>query len=644
MLVDPGSEGLLLLATLRGAGFDVELGTMADVARASCDVLVIAGDAPGSLTALRGLRDDGPRPDTKVVLVGAPSGMPLEQPGPSFGADWAISRADAAEELVAAVRRVALAARGLVEAPGLRERTLDLSDERSSVSSGADAESEREPPSGEIEVHRDDAKSDPARARTPEAEGSSIDIAFDARISPALRELLHAADRRVFPHLPPVEPGLPRGEAQARELAPEDLVLSPASEPEEEPALDSLTFVGAVPDARPLDARRADLAMPRTTPSLSASTRAKSVPPPPPEPRPLTPAALTPSRAASKTSPSAPSAKSIAKGATPARLEAVRGEGGLLVWLRALRPFLRGGAARLTLVGPELEIALEVEGGAVTELVGPIDGRLLGELEGSRLPEPEATAALAARERAGLLSPARRARLSERARRGLLTELLVASDVRFTIEGRPAASSASRPFVRRFAPLLCELAGPAFSPERVFALAGGEHATIERSASFAEVVRECELPLELPLALEAALPLASLLSELQSPGVLPVLLGLGGVEVRASEVPHPLGGGVLPLRTGLDALLARVEDADYFTVLGLTRSAGALDVAAAHATAQAELFRLVAAYQANDPAAAAELAGELRSARRAIDEARRVLSEDRWRTEHRRALEARSGS
>ena len=70
LLVDPGSEGLLLSATLRGAGFEVVLGTLEQVPSAVCDVLVIAGDAPGALAALRALRDDGPHPDTKEHLAG----------------------------------------------------------------------------------------------------------------------------------------------------------------------------------------------------------------------------------------------------------------------------------------------------------------------------------------------------------------------------------------------------------------------------------------------------------------------------------------------------------------------------------------------------------------------------------------------
>lgn len=630
MLVDPGSEGLLLLATLRGAGFEVELGTLADVATARCDVLVIAGDAPGSLTALRGLRDDGPNPDTKVVLVGAPPGMPLDQPGPSFGADWAISRVDAAEELVAAVRRVALASRSRAESPGLRERTLDLSSERSGIVEG---DGEREPPSGEIEVHRE-AKSDPARVPS-EPDGSSIDIAFDAKVSPALRELLHAADRRVFPHLPPVEPGLPRGESRARDLVPETLVLLPGGEAEEEPALDSLTFVGAVQDARPSDARRPEPLMPHTTPGLSA--RSKSVPPPPPEPRAFTPPpVVTPARTPGKTSPSVPGAKN--KSATPVRLEPVRGEGGALLWLRALRPFLAA-PCRLVLATRDVEATLVLDGGSVAELSAPLASRILEELEGVRSPEAEAEAALDLRARAGLLSPATRARLGERARRAVLRELLALSDVRFTIEARADASRGPRPFTRRFAPLLCELAGDRFDTERVFSLAGGEHGRLSRSPTFAEVIRECELPLEVELLFEREAPLASLIGELPRPGVLVVLLGLGGLEVRPSEEAHPLGDAAPALRERFTELFGRIEDADYFGVLGLPRSAAALDVTAAHAMLVDELGRVLAAHRAGDPGLLVELTQKVGSARAAIDEAHRVLSVDAWREAHRRALQ-----
>lgn len=619
LLVDPGSDGLLLAATLRGAGFEVDLGSLADVAHALCDVLVIAGDAPGSLTALRSLRDDGPRPDTKVVLVGVPSGMALEHEGPSFGADWALARADAAEQLVAAVRRVAMAARGRAPVAGLRERTLDLSGERSQVEARVDG---TDPPSGEIVVQRHEPD---------EAESSSAEVAFDAAISPALHALLEAADRRVFPDLSPLPPGLPRGEAHARDLVPESLVTAPAIDHDEEPVLDSLTFVGAVPDARPEAVVRDS--MPRTVPGLSAR---KSVPPPPPEPRlgeaarERTPAARTP--APPRTNPSH-RVGSRPGSATP---EVVRGDGGLLTWLRALRPFLGGPPFRLELEAQDHRIAMVIAAGVVVDVEAAIEARILRTLERVEAPEEDAARELALRERAGLLPKPRRAALAERARRDLLAHLVAASDVRFSIA--PASPRAkSRPFTRRFAPLLCEVVAGAMDAERVFTLLGGEHAVLARSASFADVARECELPLDAELILDARaeLPLAEIAQELQAPGTVLVVFGLGGLELRASDEARPLRAQATALRARFDALAARIEEGDYFTVLDLPRTAGATDVAAAHAVLESELSRLGHLAQRD---ASEALAVAIRSAKVAIDEAKRVLSSSKWREAHRAAL------
>jgi len=620
LLVDPGSEGLLLSATLRGAGFEVVLGTLEQVPSAVCDVLVIAGDAPGALAALRALRDDGPHPDTKVILIGAPPGASLPGAGPAFGADWALDRAAAAEGLVAAVQKLAWSREAGEGREGLRERTLDLSGERSRVLSPFE---EREPSSGEIEIARDPSleRSASQPAPAPEPDGSSIEIAFDAAISPALRALLHDADRRVFPHLPPIEPGLPRGEASARELAPEELVLMPV-EPTDEPLADPLTFVGGVAEVGKTEPRRSDAALPPTSPGLASRSR------PPAEPRAGTGTGT--GRAPTQPKASPPS--------TPVR-EPVRGEGGPLLWLRALSPLLSG-PCRLGLAAGELEVTLMLERGAVAAFEAPLASRILRTVEGTSLPEAEARVALEQRERAGVLTPRERARAAEQARRAILRELIAAPDARFRVEPMTEAPASERPLSRRFAPLMCELCAEVFGADRVFALAGGEHGALVRTASFLEVARECELPLEFELPLSGEAPLATLLAALPQPGVLIALLGLGAIAVRPSPAPHPWPSAAPALRARFETLAGRIEDADYFAVLGLRPDAGALDVIAAHAALRDELERVLSAHREADPAARLALSRRVDSVRAALDEARRVLVVDRWREAHRHALGA----
>jgi hypothetical protein len=620
LLVDPGSEGLLLSATLRGAGFEVVLGTLEQVPSAVCDVLVIAGDAPGALAALRALRDDGPYPDTKVVLIGAPVGSSLPAAGPAFGADWALDRAQAAEGVVGAVQRVARS-RELGEGRGgLRERTLDLSGERSRLLPPLE---EREPSSGEIEILRapSSERSASSPAPAPEPEGSSVEIAFDAAISPALRALLHDADRRVFPHLPPVEPGLPRGEARARELAPEDLVLGPI-EPGDEPLADSLTFVGGAAEPARAEPRRSDAALPPTSPGLASRSR------PPSE-----------ARAGTGTGTGRASTQPKSSPAGAPRREPLRGEGGPLRWLRALGPPLDG-PSRLGLAAGEVEVTLVLDRGAVAAFEAPLAARILRIVEGTSLPEAEAAVALARREQAGILPPRERARAAEQARRAVLRELVAAPDARFVVEPAAEVPAGERPLSRRFAPLMCELCAEVFGAERVFALAGGEHGALVRTAAFLEVARECELPLEFELTCASDAPLATLLAELAQPGILIALLGLGALAVRPSQAPHPWPSAAPALRARFEALAGRVEDADYFAVLGLRPDAGALDVLAAHAALVAELERVLSVHRDADPAVRLALSREAASVRAALDEARRILAVDRWRQAHRRALGA----
>lgn len=722
-LLDPGSDGLSLAAALRSAGFDVELAALSSITSLVVDVLVIAGDAPGALSSLRALRDDGMRPDTPVVLVGAPQGMPLLNQGPAFGADWALSREAAEHDLAHAVRSVAARSSARSEVAGLREHTFDLGeDARSQVNARVDPRAldrerqreegdgedeheerdarsgEREPPSGEIEVPvRKNRTSDPA-PRQDFADAGSVEIAFDAPVSPALAELLLAADRRVFPHLPPTDPSLPRGESSARELVPESLLLFTASEPEEEPALDSLTFVGAVPEVRPEPLPRTSPGLP--APNLAAPAMVSGIV----GSRPATPAgsgtprpgpdALTPAprrlserpRVSGLFHPSleptptrAPTEPKEASGRDALPREPLKetvGAGNVLVWVRALRERAVSGICQLSLEGPTGERAvLTLEDGHVVGLVASVAGEVLRRLDGrGRAPtdstpsdhtkaEAEAEAELERRTQGGLLSAHRLERLRTEARRDLLTRLIGCANLQFRIEPTRVVES-SRPFSKRFLPLLVELAARSIDgPSALSLLVPGApspmRARVTKTGAFVLFARATEVSPELEVLLGEKAnrsgrgdTLGELLEagweEPALPASLVVLAGLGALEIDASSAKDEaslggasLGGASLggdsrahAVKAWLDEVSQRTEDADYFAILELPRDASSSDVVRAHETLAARLSSL------HLPSLElASLEPKRRAALDAAKEAHRVLSVEHWRKAYREALE-----
>ncbi len=666
-LLDPGSEGLALAATLRAAGFVVELAELGDITTLDQDVAVLAGDAPAALMALRALRDDGARPDMPVVLVGAPPGSEPEVPGPSFGADWTVARERMETDLVAAVHRVTSRGRRPSEGPGLRERTLDLG-ERSQVSARSDGfddarqePSEREPGSGEIEVPgRKVRGSDPAPVLST-IEPSSVEIAFDAPVSPALAALLSAADRRVFPHLPPTEPSLPRGETSARELVPQELLYGPSNEPDEEPALDSLTFVGAVPEVR-LEA------LPRTTGGTLGVIEARTLDPARTPSRPehrserpsLAPDALTPAprrfseRPRPITESSAQRTPSVARASTEPKDPVATGpidrsgEGDLRAWVGALRECLVSGVVQLSLEGIETAsppIVLTLRDGQVTSMQGPIAGRVLASLDGDgrERSEDAADAELSRRRSAGLLSPLREASLRRIERIRLLREVIGASRVRYAIGPSPrpiGGSSSARPFAASLAATLLELAGRTL--DRAAARSALPGAELSATGAYPLWAEACALPPELDALLGSARRVS--VDELLDagwespglPGAIVLLAALGALEVHDAPAAQPPrdATSMASIAQWLEGLAARGQDGDYFAILSLPRDASALDVQRAHAELAGRLEQLPL-----EALSLEHLAPHRRAAAVAVTEAHRVLSVERWREAYRAALD-----
>jgi ActR/RegA family two-component response regulator len=84
------------------------------------------------------------------------------------------------------------------------------------------------------------------------------------------------------------------------------------------------------------------------------------------------------------------------------------------------------------------------------------------------------------------------------------------------------------------------------------------------------------------------------------------------------------------LRARVEALLPLVKEGDYFAVLGLSRDATAADVERAWRAARTDLEPAVA-----EPAVGEGLRDSLAAVRRVLDEAHRVLHDDRTRGEYR---------
>ena len=115
---------------LRALGLQAVVVPLEAIVQTSADAVILRGDAPGVLGILRSLRDDGPRPDTPVVLLGTPEGTGPFQEGPGFGAEHVLAR-DASAVRIAEVlgritgRKTPLSGRDKPAADASRERKVE---------------------------------------------------------------------------------------------------------------------------------------------------------------------------------------------------------------------------------------------------------------------------------------------------------------------------------------------------------------------------------------------------------------------------------------------------------------------------------------------------------------------------------------
>ncbi|HEX8821791.1 MAG TPA: hypothetical protein VF794_17835, partial [Archangium sp.] len=210
---------------------------------------------------------------------------------------------------------------------------------------------------------------------------------------------------------------------------------------------------------------------------------------------------------------------------------------------------------------------------------------------------------------------------------------------RLTEEAPPhevALAAATRPLLH----LLAEALRNSVSTESFMAAAGGLRAVVVRGESepspesFGLSSRELRLLEEIDgeqtleqLLLGAGLPQDTALK------VFAVARALGLLTLRpASESSEEEAPGELDVRR-LEAKFEEIQDADYFSVLGLSRGAGSEEVKRAHALLTAEFHPLRFAGHP-DPA----LQHQAQQISTALAEAARALADDRLREEYARSL------
>jgi hypothetical protein len=266
-LVDQSPEGQRVAEALRERGYYVlerSLESLSDGTDAA--LVLLAGDAPGAMGALAALRN-GVAPLVPVLLLGSPPHGTSEDTL-DLDVQGEYPRPVAMERLV---RRV----EGFVAPPDLGpppmemsppsdviplrpvERTMRLGDpdegdswrpiertEQLETTESVAARPVAPEPSGGDSVPPPSLVGFSDVPRSPEMDGPG------APLSDRLRRMMAAADRRVFPALPPLDLRFRVGDESARELVPDELLDAVAMpvEPIDEDPLEAFTYLGPAPE------------------------------------------------------------------------------------------------------------------------------------------------------------------------------------------------------------------------------------------------------------------------------------------------------------------------------------------------------------------------------------------------------------
>ncbi|MFO0684642.1 MAG: hypothetical protein U0234_21480 [Sandaracinus sp.] len=694
-VADPGSERLSIVAALVGAGYDVATAELRDVVETRADLLVLAADAPGALAVLRRLRDDGRRPDVPVILLGTPEGTTPIPEGPGFGAELVLARPVDEDRLLAGVERLVRArghqrsgteARGLADRglggrgpserpPGVPEHTLELRerDDPSGVSAILPAPpgpSSNDASVSEIEerpVTRPERKSSPSlRPSKPPTTGShsqverrseapvsvittgsgsvssslssSAEIAAPAPISEQLRNILIAADRRVFPGLAAIDVSIPAGEASARELVPDELFddASPDSDAEDE-GLFVVTPLASVlgrsvssapprktpPSEPPAEPEKNDKKTSPGTPlSLGAGIKAPSLPPtrldPPAPPPLLDEEALGPADASGVR-----------------RLPIAAG-----VMLRALASIVSSRTSIRAAVRAEgLTIELVFARGELARVEGPVATAALARLGRSAADEAAAKARLAGLVERGELASVSEGLALARAEQDLLARVVALREGEAVFhpardEDLPTRLGSTGRALGRVA--------AALEPSEAFALALaplGANGRLEPTRALGGAVATFGIAPDLGRFFEAAPEGISRLELARATRIASELPGVAALLTTARALvlvrgrPERDEADVRAVGELVREHAARADDADYFTLLGLPGDADDAAVASAYAGRRAQLASLPL-----DELGLGALGPQRAIALAALDEAHEVLANSALRAAYARAL------
>ncbi len=660
-LWDPSPEGDWILEHLRREGLDVRSIPLTDVVLTRGDLVVMAADVEGALPALKLLRDEGLCGDVPVILLGVPEGLVHHGDGPAFGADAVYARPVVLDALVRGVRRLLAdsgpAARSMVTAPP--ERTLQLPDDERQQGGAADGPSSsqvfplrggelawrpREPtlqlrdgpiPASSV-VARSAGSSIPPRTsastRTPTGTGSRpgtgpvaaevpeplIPPAERAQLSPWLQDLLHAADRRVFPDRPPLVLHFAAAQQPPDVLVPaEVLELAPfrIDEPVVDDPIGAFTYVGgpAVPPvalASNPEELALDLDTPREQRETSPETPARVARQPRHEATTgvESPASVGRRRAeGGSASPAWPDDDALLGRATPENggRRGTLGRGGALRLLWRIAALGIDGTLTVTCAGGPT-VRMTFLAGELRAFAGPVAQlalealRTRGRAVEAPADEAGADAVLQRRVEAGELGRFERDRLLREAHQRLLEQLVRSADATFVLRRLEDTEPGrllhgARVLGRPLRAALVE-AARSLSTEEVLALVGPDPVGVAFGPDREVGLGPAELPFELCellLRLEGR-PLTQLLAAAPTePGLAGVLYALVAGDVLVlTEAPadaRPPDEVRASVRALVESAAALACDADYFAILGVGRDATQRDIERAHGSRREEL-------------------------------------------------------
>lgn len=728
-VADPTPEGASIAEALRAHGIDVLERSIASLHDGSdAAVVILAGDAEGALEALSifaRLEDSATAP---VLLVGSPVHDPFDTDvAVELGADAFYGRPVPLERIVRkvsallellmplppeevaeppvvdllehdpshAISQVLVVVRPevseVVPLPIMPEPTMQLGAERSIgewkppertiqlTDGGSVPRSPSELPAG-TPASDSGAQSTSVGSAPPSLARPSAPI---AELSPELAKMLVAADRRVFPTLPPIDLAFAASHEPPEVLVPAEL-LEPGAQvdPIEDDPLDAFTWVGqrdatmspaltpGPPPSQPPPPTHASqspaskipasAAPPRPPRPLRTETPPSEGPPTPPEPLPARPARLEPIIARRSSLPPPARARGAAQPSDEPLLgeptEGGAGRRGILADAGVLPLLARIVELQLDVevsftLQPELELTLVLVAGEVRALDGPVALRVVEGLRRERraqeTPRDEADAAaiLERRVQGGLLDRFELDRRLARARESVLHDAVGARSGAFVLEpldgpAIDAARAAPAVLLGSLVESLLEGTRRRFDARRARQLLSREPVAVALAADARARLAQLRISPELAALVlrHDGLPLDTLLGAASPgeglPGLLFGLSALGILETRPlAATPPTAAEQVRSARELVRAMASLADDGDYFAILGLDPSAGARDAEAAWTDRRRELERLEL-----DAFGLDELAPLRDAVLEVLDEAHDVLCDDALRERYRTAL------